>query len=907
LDDATGNSSFPNNTVYISYTDCNGVSFDKSYTVAQTYLDDICVSGGTSVTPYYYKDNSQVFDTLSSVVNTTTDCCPTPTPTPTTTFAGSTPCDDYINNQGTPLNGINYTDCNGNSFTNATVSVGQSICVVQGTLGGGDSGFLTLLSNCGYYPPLTPTPTPPTTPVCFQYMNMGSSPAFYNFTDCFGTLNTNVEIIVESGICALDNTLVYVSGGFLTPIGPCEIPPTPTLTPTPTITPTTTLCSCYLWDVVITSNDIDSSTGNTLNPERNNKVYVSYRRCDDTGFDTIEYTAPDIYQNAFCMNNGVGYAPTIDVWRNNVQVSYTSTATNTLVCCSISLTETPTPTPTQTPTLTPTSTSTQTPTLTQTSSPTLTTTSTPTSTAGLTPTPTPTQTLTQTLTQTTTSTPTQTQTQTLTQTPTSTSTPTSTPTFQPTQTPTQSPTLTPTKTPPPTQIYEFKNNCDVFTLFPLGVECVTVSNVSSLTSSDGVLSLNITGGTTPYSIVWSNGQKTRTISGLGIGNYEAQVIDFYGDYTATTICSLSGPTPTPTQSPTPTPTPTTTPVYPNLCLSISSCPPILPIQLILNGSSSGRPRWTSGGYSLVWNVTLQQWEIQNYTIFGGRLVSRTTATPPLSGWFVQGGTSSPTVAMTTGTCPSFAPLNTTIQKTDSDCSNNGSIVISVCGGQTPYQYSNDGGTTFRTSNIFNNLAPQTYNVVVRDALNNRSSATVNVLGSSAPATTYTVSVSNYDTTTINNGYVVSKWSVNVVPPIPQGTIISFRLNINSKQVINGPGTGTISSLTDVYSGVTLINATSSTNNTSTTTRPNCSPETSITTNINDVYNVTMSYGLGISGVTYSTLNITNMEVSTNGCATNLTQDISVFASSGLISGCNCCLVNTNSLSNGGVQNHSINS
>jgi hypothetical protein len=838
LDDATGNSSFPNNTVYISYTDCNGVTFDKSYTVAETYLNDICVSGGTSVTPYYYKDNAQVFGTLSSAVNTTTDCCPTTTPTPTPTFAGSTPCDDYINNQGTPLNGINYTDCNGNSFTNATVSVGQSICVVQGTLNGGDSGFLTQLGSCGFYPALTPTPT---------------------------------------------------------------------------ITPTTTPCSCYFWDVVITSNDIDSSTGNTLNPERNNKVYVSYRRCDDTGFDTIEYTAPDIYQNAFCMNNGVGYAPTIDVWRNNVQVSYTSTATNTFVCCSISLTQTPTPTPTQTPTLTstststPTATSTQTPTLTQTSSPTLTLTSTPTSTDGLTPTPTPTQTLTQTLTQTPTSTPTQTLTQTLTPTPTLTSTPTSTPTFRPTQTPTQSPTLTPTRTPPPTQIYEFKNNCDVFTLFPLGVECVTISNVTSVNGADGILSLNITGGTTPYSIVWSNGQKTRTISGLGVGSYEAQVIDFYGDYTATTICSLLGPTPTPTQSSTPTPTPTTTPVYPNLCLSISSCPPILPIQFILNGSSSGRPRWTSGGYSLVWNVTLQQWEIQNYTIFGGRLVSRTTATPPLSGWFVQGGTSSPTVAMTTGTCPSFAPLNTTIQKTDSDCSNNGSIVISVCGGQTPYQYSNDGGTTFRTSNIFNNLAPQTYNVVVRDALNNRSSATVNVLGSSAPATTYTVSVSNYDTTTINNGYVVSKWSVNVVPPIPQGTIISFRLNINSKQVINGPGTGTISSLTDVYSGVTLINATSSTNNTSTTTRPNCSPETSITTNINDVYNVTMSYGLGISGVTYSTLNITNMEVSTNGCATNLAQDISVFASSGLISGCNCCLVNTNSLSNGGVQNHSINS
>jgi hypothetical protein len=441
----------------------------------------------------------------------------------------------------------------------------------------------------------------------------------------------------------------------------------------------------------------------------------------------------------------------------------------------------------------------------------------------------------------------------------------------------------------------------------LGVECVTVSEVSSLNSADGALSLNITGGTSPYSIVWSNGQKTRTISGIGIGSYEAQVVDYYGDFTANTICSLFAPTPTPSPSSSPTPTPTTTPIYPNLCLSILTCPAILPIQFVLNGASNGRPSWTATpNYSIVWNVTLQQWEIQNYTLFGGRIVSRTTSTPPLSGWFVQGGTSSPTVVMTTGTCPAYAPLNTTLQKTDSDCSNNGSIIVSACGGQPPYQYSKDGGVTFVTSNIFNNLAPQTYNIIVRDSLGSTSTATITVLGSSNSVTSYTVSVSNYNTTIINAGYVKSDWVVNVVPPIPQGTQISFRLNVDSIQTINGPGSGTTSSLTNVYVGTTQVAPASSNTNTTVNTRPNCSPETSTVTNINDVYNVTLGYGYGISGTTFSNLNITDGLVGNNGCATNLIQDISVFASSALISGCNCCRVNTDSLTDGGVENHSLN-
>ena len=123
-----------------------------------------------------------------------------------------------------------------------------------------------------------------------------------------------------------------------------------------------------------------------------------------------------------------------------------------------------------------------------------------------------------------------------------------------------------------------RNECDVITIFPLGVQCIT-TNPSNYFASDGIISLLITGGTPPYSVSWSNGNTSLAINNLTLGEYSATVVDFYGDFTATTTCvldlekncafevevtnfqTLPSPTPTPTltQTPSPTPTPTPTP------------------------------------------------------------------------------------------------------------------------------------------------------------------------------------------------------------------------------------------------------------------------------------------------------------------------------------------------------------
>lgn len=84
----------------------------------------------------------------------------------------------------------------------------------------------------------------------------------------------------------------------------------------------------------------------------------------------------------------------------------------------------------------------------------------------------------------------------------------------------------------------YTNECNVITIFELGVSCLTI-NPSSENASDGAASLLITGGTPPYTITWSNGNTNQNIYNLASGSYSAVVVDSFGDFTANTTCVLS--------------------------------------------------------------------------------------------------------------------------------------------------------------------------------------------------------------------------------------------------------------------------------------------------------------------------------------------------------------------------------
>ncbi len=95
----------------------------------------------------------------------------------------------------------------------------------------------------------------------------------------------------------------------------------------------------------------------------------------------------------------------------------------------------------------------------------------------------------------------------------------------------------PTPSPQPI-ITGYKNECGIITILPMIVECTT-SNPSTYEASDGEVSVKITGGTPPYTTTWTNGPISPAFGGLPIGSYTATTVDYWGDYTATTVCDLT--------------------------------------------------------------------------------------------------------------------------------------------------------------------------------------------------------------------------------------------------------------------------------------------------------------------------------------------------------------------------------
>ena len=296
-----------------------------------------------------------------------------------------------------------------------------------------------------------------------------------------------------------------------------------------------------------------------------------------------------------------------------------------------------------------------------------------------------------------------------TSTPTVTPTTTNTPSVTPTTTTTPTLTSTPSPTPTNLPVAKLKNECEIFTLFDMGVQCYTILQPSSPTSKDGILSLKITGGTSPYSIYWAGGQRTQTLIGVPPGSYPVTVVDYYGDYTATTICSLFAPTQTPTSTMTPTPTLTPSPVWPNLCLIVSTSTNVYgPFQFVPSGDQAGKPKWTSGQYSVVWVPTNLRWEVTGWNLTTGIPVSTNPTNVPDSSWSIAGGNQGQTlVTMTRGTCPTYLPLQITVNTVNSTCSGtqncDGSISIPTRNGIPPYSYSIDNGANFQSSNFFNNF------------------------------------------------------------------------------------------------------------------------------------------------------------------------------------------------------------
>lgn len=498
-------------------------------------------------------------------------------------------------------------------------------------------------------------------------------------------------------------------------------------------------------------------------------------------------------------------------------------------------------------------------------------------------------------------TPTPTQTPTLT--PTNTITPTNTPTY--TTTPTLTP--TPTNTPSTSQAVRLKNECEVFTLFDMGVQCYPLKNPTSATSNDGILSLLVTGGTSPYSFFWDGGQRSQTLIGVPEGSYEVIVVDYYGDYSSTTICSIFGPSATPTSTVTPTPTLTPSPVWPNLCFTYirGLTTNFGPIQFVPGGDVNGRPKWTATyqgvTLTLSWDSQNTRWQIQGWVFTSGIPVSTNPSNIPTSSWVIVGGPQAQ-LTMNQGTCPSYLPLYTEVTKQNSTCPGtqncNGSISIGAAYGIPPYTYSIDNGLTYQSSNIFAGLCPNTYTVITKDLTGNTLSNNVTISYDNVP-TNYTIGVVTNGSLTPANGVQVTTWEVQVVPPLPTGVTINFDLNVNITKDYYQPGTGSITDAVFVTkNGVSQSPTTTTTSPTVTYSRPHCSPFDYTEDVIAKTYSLSIGNGDVVSGSGVSTLVITSGELGVNGCATTLQQNILFNTESPTIQGAPCFTILNNPASQG---------
>lgn len=508
-------------------------------------------------------------------------------------------------------------------------------------------------------------------------------------------------------------------------------------------------------------------------------------------------------------------------------------------------------------------------------------------------------------------------------TPTLTPTQTSTPTITPTSTLTPTPTNTPNVTPTSSGVFRLKNDCDVFTLFDMGVQCYPIAIPTSPTSSDGILAVQVTGGTAPYSFFWEGGQRTQTLVGIPQGSYEVIVVDFYGDYSARTVCNLLLPSPTPTSTLTPTPTVTPTPVYPDICfIYVSPTISYGPIQFTLNGSFNNKPTWT-GNYNSTqlnvrWSIQNSRWEILGWTFTPGIPVSVNSSNIPNSGWSMAGGQQA-TLSMTTGTCPDYIPLTSapTVQNQTCPASLNGSIVLTTNYGVPPYEYSINGGLTYQTSNVFQGLGASTYTVITRDSatpIKNTLSNTV-VVGTSSENLNYSLGVVVDSVANLGPNTQMATWKIVVNPPLPVGTSISFVLSVDTIKKYYDPGTGTINATTTITkNGIDVNPYLSNFTPLVSEPRPFCSPnelQTSTTTTFystssqnQELQRVTIEYGDIVSGTLVSELFITEGAIGLNSCATKLEQSILVSTSSATITGGVCNSVINNPQSQG-INNHTI--
>ena len=224
------------------------------------------------------------------------------------------------------------------------------------------------------------------------------------------------------------------------------------------------------------------------------------------------------------------------------------------------------------------------------------------------------------------------------------------------------------------------------------------ANVSCNGNDDGAVYTSISGGTAPYTYIWSNGETTSSITGLSVGTYSVTATDAYG-CTATNTATIN-------------------PLAP-LTLSVTS-PGSGGYNIQCHGEASGEVNTLASGgttpYSYVWNTGATT----------SNLVGVTAGTYSVTLTDINGCSATGSVTLTQP--DTIVPLINVPVLTGGNnllCFGdaNADASVSVTGGTLPYTYLWSNGVT--DDHIYN-LSAGTISVTIHDANNCSAFGSFNV-------------------------------------------------------------------------------------------------------------------------------------------------------------------------------------
>ena len=228
-------------------------------------------------------------------------------------------------------------------------------------------------------------------------------------------------------------------------------------------------------------------------------------------------------------------------------------------------------------------------------------------------------------------------------------------------------------------------------LDPLSVVGQTLNDITCFGASDGEARFTVSGSTSfTYTInggASTVGTSPIDLTGLSAGNYTIIVTDDVTNCTATASIDIDTPT---------------------AALTLTTT--ISPITCIADGSVaiSATDGW--GGYT--YSITLPDATV--LPVQGSNVFSNLTQTGDYTATVTD---ARGCIAADTFTLDPFVLPVATINTSSDFCydtTNGATIEVTVSAGQAPFEYSINGGP-FGTNNIFSNLTPGNYDIIVRDA------------------------------------------------------------------------------------------------------------------------------------------------------------------------------------------------